>query len=320
MPSLSIQQPSATQLRSAHSRIKPYVHQTPVLSNQSINAMVGCSLYFKCENLQKIGAFKMRGASNAVFSLSEEERAKGVATHSSGNHAQALALAASMAGIQAYIVMPENAPKVKVAAVKGYGAEIIFFQPTQLGREETLKEVVARTGAFFIHPYDNYAVIAGQATAAMELLEQAEKPLDVLIAPVRGGGLLSGTSLAAHYFSPATKVIAGEPAGADDAWQSLQTGKLVSLPNPNTVADGLRTSLSEKTFSIIQARVQEIIRVQDEEIINAMRLIWERMKLVIEPSAAVPLAAMIQNKERWAGQNIGLILTGGNVDLENLPF
>jgi threonine dehydratase len=320
MQSTYYKQLTATKLERAHTRIKPYIHQTPVLSSQRLNALAGASLYFKCENLQKVGAFKMRGASNAVFSLAEEERAKGVATHSSGNHAQALALAARLAGIKAYIVMPENSPKVKVAAVKGYGAEIIFCKPTLQAREDTLEEVVARTGAVFIHPYNNYPVIAGQATAAMELFEQAEVALDVLIAPVGGGGLLSGSALAARYFSPSTTVIAAEPAGADDAWQSLQAGKLIPQAGPHTIADGLRTSLGDKTFPIIQEHVKEIIRVTDSEIVEAMRLIWERMKLVVEPSAAVPLAAIMQSKERWAGKQIGLILSGGNVDLENLPF
>lgn len=320
MPTINNTQPTAAQLERAHTRIKPHIHRTPVLSSQSINEMLGASLYFKCENLQKVGAFKMRGATNAVFSLPEAERAKGVATHSSGNHAQALALAAKLAGIQAYIVMPENAPKVKVAAVRGYGAEVIFCKPTLQAREDTLEEVAGRTGAYFIHPYNYYPVIAGQATAAMELFEQAEKPLDVLIAPVGGGGLLAGSALAAHYFSPDTLVIAGEPAGADDAWQSLQAGHIIPQAGPDTVADGLRTSLGDKTFPLIQKHVKEIIRVSDKEIIKAMRLIWERMKIVIEPSAAVPLAALMQTKEQWAGKHIGLILTGGNVDLEQLPF
>ncbi|WP_017730395.1 pyridoxal-phosphate dependent enzyme [Nafulsella turpanensis] len=320
MSSPSDSQPDKPALQLARQRITPYVHQTPVLTNQSINRMAGAQLYFKCENLQKVGAFKMRGAANAVFSLEEAERQKGVATHSSGNHAQALALAARQAGIPAYIVMPQNAPKVKVAAVKEYGAEVIFCQPTLQAREDTLEAVVERTGATFIHPYNDYRVIAGQATAAMELFEQIAEPLDILITPVGGGGLLSGSALAAHYFSPGTRVIAGEPAGADDAWQSLQAGKLIPQTGPNTVADGLRTSLGEKTFALIQEHVQEIIRVSEEEIIAAMRLIWERMKVIVEPSAAVPLATVLQSKEHWKGQHIGLIFTGGNVDLEQLPF
>lgn len=313
-------QPDKESLLLARRRIAPYINHTPVLTSRSINSMAGAQLFFKCENLQKVGAFKMRGAANAVFSLAEAERQKGVATHSSGNHAQALALAARQAGVQAYIVMPENAPKVKVAAVKGYGAEVIFCKPTLQAREDTLEAVVKRTGAAFIHPYNDYRVIAGQATAAMELFEQAEERLDILITPVGGGGLLSGSALAARYFSPGTKVIAGEPAGADDAWQSLQAGKLIPQTGPETVADGLRTSLGEKTFSLIQEHVQEIIRVSEEEIIAAMRLIWERMKIIVEPSSAVPLAAVLQNRDRWQNQHIGIVFTGGNVDLEQLPF
>lgn len=321
MPKSTINPVNASAIQEAHKRIQAYIHRTPVLTNASLDKLSGARLFFKCENLQKVGAFKMRGATNAVFSLSEEERSKGVATHSSGNHAQALALAAKLAGTSAYIVMPENSPKVKVAAVKGYGAEVIFCKPTLQAREDTLEEVVERTGARFIHPYNNEAVIAGQATAALELFEQTEQPgLDVLIAPVGGGGLLSGSALAAHYFSPKTKVIAGEPAGANDAWQSLQEGRLIPQQNPHTVADGLRTSLGDKTFAIIQEHVSEIICVKEAEIIAAMRLVWERMKIIIEPSAAVPLAAILQTKDRWQGKRIGLILTGGNVDLEQLPF
>ena len=316
----SNQQHTKQLLQQARQRIAPYIHHTPVLTNQSINQLAGARLHFKCENLQKVGAFKMRGAANAVFSLPEEQRAKGVATHSSGNHAQALALAARQAGIQAYIVMPENAPKVKVAAVRGYGAEIIFCAPTLQAREDTLDAVVERTGATFVHPYNNYEVIAGQATAAMELFEQLAEPLDVLCAPVGGGGLLSGSALATHYFSPNTRIIAAEPAGANDAWQSLQAGKLIPQTAPNTVADGLRTSLGDKTFAIIHEHIKEIICVSEEEIVQAMRLIWERMKIIAEPSGAVPLAAILKSKERWEGKNIGLIITGGNVDLEQLPF
>lgn len=313
-------QPDGSSIRLAHERIKPYIHQTPVLTNNSLNTLSGAELYFKCENLQKVGAFKMRGATNAVFSLPEAERQKGVATHSSGNHAQALALAARLAGVKAFIVMPENAPKVKIAAVKGYGAEVIFCKPTLEAREGTLQEVVDQTGAHFIHPYNNYQVMAGQATAALEIIEQLAPPLDMLIAPVGGGGLLSGTALTAHYFSPETFVLGAEPANADDAWQSLQQGQLVPQSGPNTIADGLRTSLGDKTFSVIQKHVKEIILVSEVEIVDAMRLVWERMKIIIEPSSAVALAAILQTKEQWKGKRIGIILTGGNVDLELLPF
>ena len=308
------------QLKEASERIAPYIHHTPIFTSRSINSITGAQLFFKCENLQKVGAFKMRGATNAVFSLPPEERKKGVATHSSGNHAQAVALAAREAGVQAYIVMPENSPKVKVAAVKGYGAEVIFCENTIQAREETLEGVIERTGATLIHPYNDFRVIAGQATAAMELFEQVEEPLEVLITPVGGGGLLSGTALAARFFSPDTTVIAGEPAGADDAWKSLKSGKLMPQETTNTMADGLLVPLGSRTFPLIQEHIKEIILVSEEEIVEAMRLIWQRMKLVVEPSGAVPLAAILKTRERWKDKKIGLILTGGNVDIERLPF
>lgn len=315
-----LSQKSAETIRQAHQRIKPYIHETPVLQSRQLNELLGAAVYFKCENFQKVGAFKMRGAANAVFSLKPEERQKGVATHSSGNHAQALALAARLAGIPAYIVMPKTAPKVKVAAVKDYGAEIIFCEPNLQARESTLQEVVARTGATFVHPYNDARVIAGQATAAKEFFGQVDTPLDIIMTPVGGGGLLSGTVLAARCFSPATKVWAGEPEGADDAYQSLQEGKLVPQTSPNTIADGLLTSLGEQTFAIISTGVEQIITVSDKEIVEAMRFLWERMKLVVEPSGAVPLAAAIKEKEVLEGKHIGIILSGGNVDLGKLPF
>lgn len=310
---------SLDQIKKAHERIKPFIHRTPVLTSETINAMAGAEIYFKCENLQKIGAFKIRGATNAVLLLSGEERKNGVATHSSGNHAQAIALAAKTNGIKAYIVMPETAPKVKVKAVEGYGAEIIFCASTQQAREETLQNTIDKTGATFIHPYDNDAVIAGQATAAVELLEQ-QPGLDLLMCPVGGGGLVSGTALAAHYLSPHTGVVAGEPQGADDAYQSLQAGKLFKKTNPQSLADGLLASISEKTFYYIQKYVGEIILVNEDEIVAAMQLVWERMKIIIEPSCAVPLAALLKEKGRMREKKIGIILTGGNVDLGKLPF
>ncbi|AHM61621.1 pyridoxal-5'-phosphate-dependent protein subunit beta [Flammeovirgaceae bacterium 311] len=310
----------AETIQNAHKRIRPYIHQTPVLESRQLNELLNAQVYFKCENLQKVGAFKMRGAANAVFSLKPEERQKGVATHSSGNHAQALALAARLAGIPAYIVMPSTAPKVKVAAVKGYDAEVIFCEPTLAARETTLQEVVARTGAHFVHPYNDERVIAGQATAAKELFEQVKEPLDVVITPVGGGGLLSGAVLAARSFSPATKVWAGEPAGADDAYRSLQDGMLVPQTAPNTIADGLLTSLGDITYAIISKGVEQIILVSEEEIIEAMRFLWERMKLVVEPSGAVPLAAALKEKEVLKEKRIGIIISGGNVDLSKLPF
>jgi len=311
--------PTLSVIREAARRIAPFVHRTPVLTSAGINAITGATLFFKCENLQKVGAFKARGAMNAVLSLSSEERARGVATHSSGNHAQAIALAARDNGAKAYIVMPENAPEVKKKAVIGYGAEVIFCQPTLAAREQMLAEVVARTGAVVVHPFNDYRVIAGQATATLELLEDVDD-LAVVMAPVGGGGLLSGTALCVHYLSPGTEVIAGEPEGANDAWLSLRAGSIQPAARIQTIADGLQATLGDKTFPIIQQYVKEVITVRDEEIVEAMRLIWERMKIIIEPSCAVPLAALIKEKEKLRGRRVGMILTGGNVDLSRLPF
>lgn len=312
--------PTQSRIEAAHDRIRAYIHRTPILTCGTLNGMSGAEIYFKCENFQKIGAFKARGGVNAVLSLTPEEQARGIATHSSGNHAQAIAYAASVVGTQAYIVMPDNSPEVKVAAVRGYGAEVTFCTNTPEERERTLQEVVARTGAVFVHPFNDYAVIAGQATAAKELIEDAGVPLATILAPVGGGGLLSGTALATHYFSPQTQVIAGEPEGAADAILSFKTGKIEKAPYVKTIADGLLTYLGDKTLPIILDHVTDILTVSDDEIIAAMRLIWERMKIVIEPSCAVPFAALLKNRERFAGQKIGIILTGGNVDLGKLPF
>jgi threonine dehydratase len=312
--------PNITDIRAAAERIKPFIHRTPVLTSESINQIGEAEFFFKCENFQRAGAFKMRGAANAVLSLSEQDGAKGVATHSSGNHGQALARAARSAGIPAYIVMPNTAPKVKQAAVKEYGAEVIFCEPTLQAREDTLNEVVERTGATFIHPYNDLRVIAGQGTTALELIEDTDHQLDVVIAPVGGGGLLGGTAITTNSLLPNATILAGEPEGANDAFQSLQKGEIVPSVQPDTIADGLLTSLGTNTFPIIQERVKEIITVNDREIIASMRLIWERMKIIIEPSCAVPLAAILKEKHRFSNQKIGLILTGGNVDLEKLPF
>jgi len=306
--------PSLDQIQTAAERIRPFVHRTPVLTCRSIDSLLKATLFFKCENFQKVGAFKFRGASNAVFSLGEAEAAKGVATHSSGNHAAAVALAARLRGIPSYIVMPRTAPQVKKRAVEGYGAEITLCEPTEQARGEALASVVARTGAAFIHPYDNYAVIAGQATAALELLKEVPD-LDAILTPVGGGGLLSGTALTTAYISPRTQVFAGEPLAADDAFRSMQTGTLQPSVNPQTVADGLLTSLGALTFPIIRQHVQRIITVTEEEILAAMRLVWERMKIVIEPSAAVPLAAVSRDKAEFSGKKVGVILSGGNLDL-----
>ena len=311
--------PSLQDIQNAHTRIKPFIHQTPVLSSKSINELAGCEIYFKCENFQKIGAFKARGGMNAVLSLSKEEQQKGITTHSSGNHAQAIALAAKTVGTKAYIVMPNNAPQIKKKGVLALGGEIIECEPTLEARETTVQQVIDRTGATFVHPFNNYDVIAGQATATVELI--AEVPnLQVIMAPVGGGGLLSGTALATHYLLPNAEVIAGEPEGAADAILSFKSGKIEKAPYIKTIADGLMTSLGDKTLEIIRMYVKDIITVSDEEIIAAMRLIWERLKIVIEPSCAVPFAALLKQKERFSGKKVGIILTGGNVDLGKLPF
>ncbi|GHB82411.1 threonine ammonia-lyase [Persicitalea jodogahamensis] len=312
--------PTQDIIEAAHDRIKPYIHRTPILTSQTLDEISGAEIYFKCENFQKIGAFKARGGVNAVLSLASGEQERGIATHSSGNHAQAIAYAASVVGAKAYIVMPDNSPQVKVDAVRGYGAEVTFCKNTPEERQRIVDEVVARTGAVFVHPFNDYRVIAGQATATRELIEDSGVVFDTIMAPVGGGGLLSGTSLAAHYYSPLTKVIAGEPEGAADAVLSFKTGKIEKAPYVETIADGLLTYLGDKTLDIILRHVSDILTVSDNEIIAAMRLIWERMKIIVEPSCAVPLAALLKNKERFAGQKVGMILTGGNVDLGKLPF
>ena len=311
--------PTAEQILQAHERIAPFIHQTPVLSCRAINQMTGASVFFKCENFQKVGAFKARGATNAVRTLPPELAGKGVATHSSGNHAQALSWAARLAGLPAYIVMPSNSSKVKVAAVRDYGGKITFCEPTLEARESTLQQVIEKTGAVEIHPYNNYRIIAGQATAALELIRQSE-PLDIIMAPVGGGGLLSGTALSAFYFSKGTIVIAGEPEQANDAWRSFKSGSFVPSVHPDTIADGLRTSLGSRTFPIILDHVSDIITVSETSIILAMRIIWERMKILVETSSAVTLAALLEHKIEAAGKKIGIILSGGNVDLEDLPW
>lgn len=296
-------------------RIQPYIHRTPVLTCQTLDQMAGASLFFKCENFQKMGAFKMRGAANAILQLTDEQRKRGVATHSSGNFAQAMALSAQMLSIPAYIVMPSNSPEVKKAAVRGYGGEIIECEPTLAAREATLAQVVERTGAAFVHPFNDDHVILGQGTAALELLQDVDN-LDFIISPVGGGGLLAGTALAAHHFSPKTKVWAGEPAGANDAWQSKEAGKIIPQTNAQTIADGLRTSLGDKTWPIIRDYVAQIVLVEEAEIIASLRLLMERMKIVVEPSGAVALAAVLKERKALAGKRVGIILSGGNVDLK----
>jgi threonine dehydratase len=309
--------PTKESIIEAHKRIEPYIHRTPIMSSEQINQLLECSIYFKCENFQKVGAFKSRGAVNAVFSLDDKQLKNGVGTHSSGNHAQALARAAKIKGIPAYIVMPENAPQVKVRAVEGYGGKIRFCGTTQESRESTLAEVVKETGAAVIHPYDNYKIIEGQATAAKELIEEYSN-LNYIIAPVGGGGLLAGTALSTHYFANNTTLIAAEPKNADDAQRSFREGHIIPSIEPDTIADGLLTSVGERNFPIIQEHVTDILTCSEESIKKAMRLIWERMKILVEPSAAVPLAVIMENPEQFAGKEIGIILSGGNVDLDNI--
>ncbi len=311
--------PTKKDIEESQQLIESFINRTPILTSSYINSIAGCDLFFKCENFQKVGAFKMRGASNAVLRLNENDLKKGVATHSSGNHAAALALAAKNKGIPSYIVMPSSAPKIKKAAVKHYGGNIVECFPTLESRELTLQQVVNQTGASFVHPFDNYSVIGGQATAAKELIEELNN-LNAIFAPVGGGGLLSGTALASKYFSNGIKVFGAEPQGACDAWESFQKGHLIPVSHPKTIADGLLTSLSEKTFQIIYAEVKEIFLVTEKEILEAMRLIWERMKIIIEPSSAVPLAALIRNKSQFKGQKVGIILSGGNLDLDEFQF
>ncbi|NNK40426.1 MAG: pyridoxal-phosphate dependent enzyme [Winogradskyella sp.] len=300
-------------------RIQPYIHKTPVLTSQLLNEMSGADLYFKCENFQKMGAFKMRGASNAILSLTNEEKQSGVVTHSSGNFAQAVSLAAQKLGVKAYIVMPENAPQVKKNAVKSYQGEIIECESTPQAREETAKRIKDEKGASFLHPSNQDEVIYGNSTAAMELLEDYPD-LDVIVTPIGGGGLIAGTALATQFFSNKCRVVGGEPMEADDAYRSLRSGKIETNTTINTIADGLRTHLGDRNFPIIKKYVDKIIRVEEDEIIEAMQLIWERMKIIIEPSCAVPFAAILKDKNEFKNQKVGIILSGGNVDVKNLPF
>lgn len=311
--------PGKDEILAAAKRIKPYLHLTPVLTCSTIDKIAQCRIFFKCENFQKAGVFKARGATNAVFSLDESFLEKGVATHSSGNHAAALSLAASLRNTKAYIVMPNNANKAKVKAVENYGGIITYCEPTLQAREQTLTDVVCETGAVEIHPYNNPFIIAGQATATLELLNQTTN-LDIVMAPVGGGGLLSGTALSAYYFGNNIHVVAAEPRGADDAYKSFYAKTFIPSVEPNTIADGLLTSLGTLTFEIILNHVHAILRVDEKSIIEAMRLIWERMKIIIEPSSAVPLAAVLSNPEYFKNKRIGIILSGGNVDIDNLPF
>jgi len=307
---------TAETILEAHERIKPFINRTTILTSENLDEMMGCSMFFKCENFQKIGAFKARGAMNAILSFTKTEISNGVATHSSGNHGQAVARAASLLNVKAYVVMPRTAAEIKKQGVLKYGGTIVECEPNQQAREAALREVISKTGAMEIHPFNNYEVIAGQATAAKEFIEDVEN-LDVIMAPVGGGGLISGTALTVKFFSPSTKVIAGEPEGADDAFRAMQSGK-IETSQANTIADGLLTSLGDKTFAIISEHVDKIITVSDKEIVQAMRIIWEQLKIIIEPSSAVPFAAILKLKEKFANKRVGIIFTGGNVDLEKM--
>jgi threonine dehydratase len=306
-------------IRAAHERIRQHIHRTPVLTSERLDEASGVSLFFKCENFQKIGAFKARGATNAVLSLDDATAGRGVATHSSGNHGAAVARAAKLRRIPAHIVMPSNSAKVKIRAVEGYSAQVVFCEPTEEAREATCAHVIKKTGVTLIHSFENEDVIAGQGTAAVELLEDVPD-LDLLMCPVGGGGLLSGTAIAAKSMRPKIKVIAVEPANADDAAQSFRAGRRIVTAKKFTIADGLRTNIGEPNFAIVQRHVDDIVTVSEEAIVAAMRIIWETMKIVIEPSAAVPYAALLESKIDATGKRVGIILTGGNVDLDALPW
>jgi threonine dehydratase len=306
-------------IRAAHDRIRDKIHRTPVLTSASLDRLCGGSLVFKCENMQKGGAFKARGATNAVFSLSDAEAARGVATHSSGNHAAALSRAAKLRGIPAYIVMPNNAPQAKRAQVERLGGQITFCEPTIPAREAAAAKILADTGATLVHPYDDMRVMAGQGTATLELLDQAPD-LDMIVTPIGGGGLISGTAVAAVGIKPGIRVIGAEPAGADDAYRSFEAGKRIAITQANTIADGLRGSLSDRTFTEICSHVADVVTVSEEAIVAAMRMIWEVLKIVVEPSGAVPYAAVLENSIEARGHRVGIILTGGNLDLDSLPW
>jgi threonine dehydratase len=311
--------PDFAAVRAAHDRVRDRIHRTPVMTSRSLDERVGARLYFKCENFQKVGAFKARGAANAVFSLAPEVAARGVVTHSSGNHGAALAWAARERGVPSYIVMPSNAPRIKQANVRGFGAEVIFCEPNVAAREAACREVQQRTGAELVHPYNDERVIAGQGTAALELL--AEVPdLDVVIAPVGGGGLLSGTAIAVKSLRPRTRVIGAEPAHADDAFRSFRSGRIEPLPATQTIADGLRTTLGDRTLPLIRAYVDDVQTCAEETIVEAMRFTWERMKIIIEPSGAVSFAMLLERRIDVSGLKVGVVISGGNVDLDRLPW
>lgn len=310
---------SKKEFQQLHEDIKPHIHRTPILKSNLLNELAGAEVFFKCENFQRAGSFKMRGATTAILNLDEKSRKKGVVTHSSGNFAQAVSLAAKSLGIPAYIVMPSSAPQVKKAAVKNYGGKIHICPPTLKDREEAAEKIIEETGATFLHPSNQLDVIYGQGTAAIELLEE-QTDLDLIITPVGGGGLLAGTALAVNHFGNNCTCIGAEPFAVDDAYRSLKSGSIETNESTKTIADGLKTHLGDKNFPLIQEFVSEIIRVEEKEIISAMRLIWERMKIIIEPSSAVAFAAVMREKEKFRGKKVGIIISGGNVDLSNLPF
>ncbi|MBI3715068.1 MAG: pyridoxal-phosphate dependent enzyme [Betaproteobacteria bacterium] len=316
---MSYTHPTLAQVRDAHARIRPYIHRTPVLSSRTLNEMVGAEVFFKCENFQKVGAFKARGACNAVMSLDDAAAKQGVVTHSSGNHGAALAWAARLRAIRATVVVPENAPEPKKRAIAAYGATIVYCAPTVAAREAAVEKLIADHGYTLIHPFDNEAVIAGQGTAVLELLEE-QPDLDVVVSPLGGGGLLSGTAIAAHGVRGDIAVYGAEPRGADDGYRSLSSGERVREMTPNTICDGLRTVLSDRTFDVIRNHVAGIGVAADENIVKAMRMIWERLKIVVEPSACPPLAAMLEGTIAASGKRVGIILSGGNLDLDRLPW
>lgn len=311
--------PSIEDVREAHERIKPYIHQTPILTSSYLNQLTGATLFFKCENFQKAGAFKVRGASNAVFGLSDDEASRGVATHSSGNHALSLSYAAGRRGIPCTVVMPRTAPQAKKDAVKGYGGVIVECDPSTSSREETFAKVVAQSGAEFVHPYNDIRVIAGQATCSLEFNEQVPE-LDIMVAPIGGGGMISGTCLTLSNIAPGIDIIAAEPEQADDAYRSFKAGHIIADDSPDTVADGLKVPLKENTWHFVSNHVKDIQTASEQEIIDAMKLTWQRMKIVIEPSCAVPLAVILKNPNVYRGKRVGVIITGGNVDMDSLPW
>ncbi|MBT8411355.1 MAG: pyridoxal-phosphate dependent enzyme [Octadecabacter sp.] len=311
--------PTFQDMLHAHERIKPYIHRTPVLTSSYLNELTGAELFFKCENFQKAGAFKVRGACNAVFGLSDEDAAKGVCTHSSGNHALSLSYAAGRRGIPCNVVMPRTAPEAKKAAVRGYGGIITECEPSTTSREAVFAEVQAKTGGDFVHPYNDPRVIAGQGTCSREFMEQVDG-LDMMVAPIGGGGMISGTCLTLSNIAPEVQIIASEPEQADDAYRSFKAGHIIADDAPVTIADGLKVPLKERTWHFVSNYVTDILTASEEEIIDAMKLTWQRMKIVMEPSCAVPLATIIKNKERFAGKRVGVIVTGGNVDLDKLPW